>query len=111
MVQQKYNKAYEAYHEAVIRDGGNPSFWCSIGVLYYQIKQYHDALNAYTRAISLNPYISEIWYDLGTLYEACNNQVEDAIDAFNRALELEPTNTVIKQKIQSLKNGQYVLVN
>jgi len=67
MSQQKYSKAYEAYQQAVYRDGRNPTFWCSIGVLYYQISQYRDALDAYSRAIRLNPYISEVWYDLGTL--------------------------------------------
>lgn len=67
MSQQKYPKAYEAYQQAVYRDGKNPTFWCSIGVLYYQINQYRDALDAYSRAIRLNPYISEVWYDLGTL--------------------------------------------
>jgi tetratricopeptide (TPR) repeat protein len=67
MAQQKYPKAYEAYQQAVYRDGRNPTFWCSIGVLYYQINQYRDALDAYSRAIRLNPNISEVWYDLGTL--------------------------------------------
>jgi hypothetical protein len=36
MVGQKYNKAYEAYQQAVYRDGQNSTFWCSIGVLYFQ---------------------------------------------------------------------------
>lgn len=67
MAQQKYPKAYEAYQQAVYRDGRNPTFWCSIGVLYFQINQFRDALDAYSRAIRLNPYISEVWYDLGTL--------------------------------------------
>lgn len=70
MSQQKYPKAYEAYQQAVYRDGRNPTFWCSIGVLYYQINQYRDALDAYSRAIRLNPFISEVWYDLGTLVSA-----------------------------------------
>jgi glucose repression mediator protein len=67
MSMSKYPKAYEAYQQAVYRDGRNPTFWCSIGVLYYQINQYRDALDAYSRAIRLNPNISEVWYDLGTL--------------------------------------------
>jgi general transcriptional corepressor CYC8 len=71
MAQQKFPKAYEAYQQAVYRDGRNPTFWCSIGVLYYQINQYRDALDAYSRAIRLNPYISEVWYDLGTLVGFC----------------------------------------
>lgn len=72
MQMQKYPKAYEAYQQAVYRDGRNPTFWCSIGVLYYQINQYRDALDAYSRAIRLNPWISEVWYDLGTLV-SCNS--------------------------------------
>ncbi|ORX97319.1 TPR-like protein [Basidiobolus meristosporus CBS 931.73] len=106
MAQQKYSKAYEAYQQAVYRDGKNPTFWCSIGVLYYQIQQYRDALDAYSRAIRLNPYISEVWYDLGTLYESCNNQINDAIDAYQRAAELDPNNPHIKQRLVLLRNAQ-----
>ncbi|CAI7151909.1 CPS_collapsed_G0003640.mRNA.1.CDS.1 [Saccharomyces cerevisiae] len=58
--QQIIIAAYDAFQQAVNRDSRNPIFWCSIGVLYYQISQYRDALDAYTRAIRLNPYISEV---------------------------------------------------
>ncbi|KAG0757923.1 hypothetical protein G6F57_009472 [Rhizopus arrhizus] len=105
MVEQNYNKAYEAYQQAVYRDARNPTFWCSIGVLYYQINQYRDALDAYSRAIRLNPYISEVWYDLGTLYESCNNQVQDALDAYQRAAELDPNNPHIKQRLDLLRKS------
>lgn len=100
----KYPKAYEAYQQAVYRDGRNPTFWCSIGVLYYQINQYRDALDAYSRAIRLNPYISEVWYDLGTLYESCNNQIADALDAYGRAADLDPSNVHIKARLQLLQS-------
>ena len=106
MAGQKYNKAYEAYQQAVYRDGRNPTFWCSIGVLYFQINQYRDALDAYSRAIRINPYISEVWFDLGSLYESCNNQITDAIDAYARAAELDPNNVAIAQRLQLLKNAQ-----
>ncbi|KAF8872416.1 hypothetical protein CPB85DRAFT_1350123 [Mucidula mucida] len=106
MAGQKYNKAYEAYQQAVYRDGRNPTFWCSIGVLYFQINQFRDALDAYSRAIRINPYISEVWFDLGSLYESCNNQISDAIDAYHRASELDPSNTVISQRLQLLKTAQ-----
>jgi len=106
MASQKYNKAYEAYQQAVYRDGRNPTFWCSIGVLYFQINQYRDALDAYSRAIRINPYISEVWFDLGSLYESCNNQISDAIDAYARAAELDPRNTAITQRLELLKQAQ-----
>ncbi|KAJ2689848.1 glucose repression mediator protein [Coemansia spiralis] len=103
MVQRHYNKAYEAYQQAVYRDGNNANYWCSIGVLYYQINQYRDALDAYSRAIRINPYLSEVWFDLGALYEACNNQVNDAIDAYARAADLDRTNPVIEQRLELLR--------
>ena len=106
MAGQKYNKAYEAYQQAVYRDGRNPTFWCSIGVLYFQINQFRDALDAYSRAIRINPYISEVWFDLGSLYESCNNQITDAIDAYARAYELDPSNLAIGQRLQLLRNAQ-----
>ena len=106
MAGQKYNKAYEAYQQAVYRDGRNPTFWCSIGVLYFQINQYRDALDAYSRAIRINPYISEVWFDLGSLYESCNNQISDAIDAYARAAELDQTNQVIAQRLSLLRQAQ-----
>ncbi|KAJ2551807.1 glucose repression mediator protein [Coemansia sp. RSA 1933] len=106
MAQQQFNKAYEAYQQAVYRDGNNANYWCSIGVLYYQINQYRDALDAYSRAIRINPYLSEVWFDLGALYEACNNQVNDAIDAYTRAAELDRTNPAIEQRLELLRHMQ-----
>ena len=130
MAQSKYSKAYEAYQQAVYRDGRNPTFWCSIGVLYYQINQYRDALDAYSRAIRLNPYISEVWYDLGTLvslssvplliiigtkfftkYESCNNQTADALDAYQRAADLDPANVHIKARLNLLRSHPQGVTN
>lgn len=86
MAGQKYNKAYEPYQQAVYRDSRNPTLWCSISVLYVQINQYCDALDAYSPAIRINPYIPEVWYELGSLYESCNNQIGDATGAYHALL-------------------------
>lgn len=66
--------------------------------------QYRDALDAYSRAIRLNPYLSEVWYDLGTLYESCN-QVSDSLDAYQRAAELDPGNKHIQQRLAALRES------
>lgn len=39
-------------------------------------------MDAYSRAIQINPYISEVWFDPGSLYKSCNNQISDAIDTY-----------------------------
>lgn len=104
MALREFRQAYDAYQQAVYRDGRNATFWCSIGVLYYQMNQYRDAMDAYARAIRLNPLVSEVWYDLGTLYESCG-QTNDAIDAYRRAAELAPDSTQITERLNVLQNS------
>ncbi|KAH3759822.1 general transcriptional repressor [Pelomyxa schiedti] len=105
MSQMKYRKAYQAYQQAVYQDAKSPSYWCSIGILYYRISQYRDALDAYTKSIKLGPALSEVWYNLCTLYEACN-QIPDAIDACRRAAEIDPNSKHIHQRLAMLKSGE-----
>lgn len=103
MNSQEYKRAYEAYQQAVYRDGHDPKFWISIGILYSQIPQFNDALDAYSRAVRLNPYIPESWFNLGSLYETCNKQFKDAMDAYERASELDPIDTAVKERFDLLK--------
>lgn len=103
MTTNNFGKAYEAYQQAVYRDGKNPAFWCSIGVLYYNINQFHDALDAYSRAIRIYPYLSEVWFNLGALYESCNDQMTDAIDAYQRTLQLDPNNTTVSNRLRDIQ--------
>ena len=102
---QKFDRAFEAYQQAVYRDGRNAAFWLSIGVLYFRVNQFHDAFDAYSRAMRINPNIFEIWYNVGVLHERCN-QISDAIDAYSRASELDPENPVISQRLHLLITGQ-----
>jgi tetratricopeptide (TPR) repeat protein len=45
-----------------------------------------------------------IRYNLGALYESCENQTTDALDAYAKALELDPNNNVLKTRLNMLKN-------
>lgn len=65
-----YGKASEAYQQAVYRDGKNPAFWCSIGVLYYQINQFHDALDA----VSRSAFLTRIALNKFTVLQSNQNQ-------------------------------------
>jgi tetratricopeptide (TPR) repeat protein len=98
-----YTQAYEAYQEAVYRDGQNAAFWNSIGILYLDIRQYRDALDAFSRAINQASNLAEVWWNLGVLYESSNSQLNDALDAYQRAAELATHNTTITSRIALLK--------
>lgn len=79
-------KAYDAYQQAVYRDGRNAAFWNSIGILYAGMGQHRDALDAYTRAVHHAPTNAVIWFNLHLLYEACNGAgSEDAREALSKA--------------------------
>ncbi|KAG8741681.1 Lysine-specific demethylase 6A [Ceratobasidium sp. 428] len=114
LMQDDLQNAYFAYQQALYYLPNpklqNPKLcstpWCSIGILYYNINQFLDALDAYSRAIQINAYISEVWFNLGSLYESRNNQIADAIDAYARAAELDPGNPHITQHLNLLRNAQ-----
>ena len=55
--------------------------------------------------MTINPYIPEVWYDLGQLYEVCNNQLSDAHDAYTRAHDLAPNNAEIKKRFEHIKQA------
>jgi tetratricopeptide (TPR) repeat protein len=106
MVGRNYNPAFEAYQQAVYRDGSNPSFWNAVGELYYNINQIGDAHDAYWRGIHLSPHNSELWFNVGKLYELAaaggRANLTDAIYLYSRARELDPSNLVISQRLRQL---------
>ena len=103
MQQARHTQAYTAYQQAVYRDSQNPRFWCSIGILYYRITQYRDALDAYTRAIRLAPdSLPEAWYNAAILYEVSNNQINDAVAAVENAVQADPNNPVYAAHLRAL---------
>ena len=58
IAENNYHKAYEAYQQAVYRDARNPAFWCSIGVLYYQINQVNKYMFGKGNDLHCTAYLS-----------------------------------------------------
>lgn len=61
------SSAYEAYRQAMLRNGRIPTLWNSVAILYYRVGQLRDSFDALSRAIRLNPYVWTVWYNLGIL--------------------------------------------
>ena len=74
--------------------------------MYFYIQQYRDALDKFSKAIHLNSQLWEVWWNLGILYETCNNQISDAIASYKRALEVDPNNVLVHQRLSILSNYQ-----
>jgi len=50
-----------------------------LAIFYYNSGNYTDAFDNIIKASSLNPQLSEVWYNLGVLYEMCKQPEEAKI--------------------------------
>lgn len=60
-------KACECYKQSTSRKPRRPSYWMSIAIVYYMINQPSASLDSLARAIKLNPFIWQSWYNLAIL--------------------------------------------
>jgi tetratricopeptide (TPR) repeat protein len=64
--------------------------WNNKGAIFYNMKDYNEALQAYDNAIKINPLYAEAWANKGVaLYD--NGSYQEAIRAFNRSISIDPT--------------------
>jgi tetratricopeptide (TPR) repeat protein len=56
------------------------------GVLYFAFGQYRESLNMFRRALQINNEMAEAWYNVGALYDMCE-QSKDAQLAYEKAAE------------------------
>lgn len=66
-------------------------FWSNLGTVYSFQDKYKKAINAYNKAIELNPGYIEVWMDKGHALLAEKRLIE-AIDAFDKAIKIDPWN-------------------
>lgn len=63
------------------------------GFMYYSMKNYKNAIEAYKQAISIKPDYLDAYINLGQAYYKLG-RYSDAIDAYERAVKLKPDPTV-----------------
>jgi tetratricopeptide (TPR) repeat protein len=113
-------RAYDLFQQAVYRESRSPQLWMAISILYYEIQQYRDSLDAISRVLRVSWFFHLAWYNLGVLvctmlctlvsnadrgiqYDASTNDVDDALDAFERCLELKPDQPDVQARLGVLK--------
>jgi tetratricopeptide (TPR) repeat protein len=81
-------------------------YWATIAIFHYNTGNYTDAFENIIKATTLNPQMSEIWYNLGVLYEKCR-QPEEGLIAYSKVLELDNDDQDAQQRIMAIKNPNY----
>ena len=86
--------------EAVARHGGNPDLWNIGGVFQRKLGRHGEALNAFDRAIALQPKLVSARANRANLLVEMGEQ-EKAVDAFFALVALEPGNPLFLQYLSS----------
>jgi tetratricopeptide (TPR) repeat protein len=78
-------------------DDSDAEAWNNLGIVYYRMKDYPEALAAYERAVQLEPGFASAFNNQGTLYLRMALERKDrevlpkAIAAFDRAIGSDPS--------------------
>ncbi len=64
-----------------------------LGLEAINSKNYTLALDAFTRALKLDPYLSQTYVNIGLVYEGLN-QIDEAIAAYERSTRMNPVDPV-----------------
>ena len=84
-----YTQRAELLEAEVMKDQGNTAAWIQLGHVYFDTDQYQKAINAYTKALELEPKNADVLTDLGIMYRR-NGQPQEAIKSFDRAVAVDP---------------------
>ena len=115
---QDWDKAAEFYLQALEESPDHPTALASLGLSYFQLKQYDEALRVYQRVSAIHPddpmpfeKIARIYERVGMLHEAVQSfmqgaesqlkahDIERAVDDFNNAIRLNPENQTVHTRL------------
>jgi tetratricopeptide (TPR) repeat protein len=85
--------AIGAYQKALTYNASNPKVHMSLGKIYYSEKGlYYESVQAYRRAIDLDPHSVEARMGLGEVYED-KGLYKEAVEEYRKVIELDDKNT------------------
>lgn len=84
-------------------DASLPQLHKNVGDYLYRSAQYDEALDAYTRAIKLNPSLGDdVYMKLGNIRYK-RQEREEAVKCWERALELDPENQIVRTNLDAVR--------
>src|SRR2546425_874434 len=85
--------AIVAYQKALVFNPVNTQVYLSLGKIYYAEKGlYYESVNAYKKAIELDPQLVEARMGLGEVYEE-KGLYKEAVDEYKRVIEVDSAHT------------------
>lgn len=99
---KNWNDAAVYYQQALDMDPGNFKAVTNLGLAYYEMKEYREALDAYKKAVELNPDDPAPYEKMFTIYKEVD-QTTEAVKASLLAAESHLKNEDIQKAIENWK--------
>ena len=77
------------YANPAVSDQTDPAYWFDLGGLFATYGNYMAAVEAYQKALALNPNMHQAFFASGVAYMEMGNQ-DEALNRINRAIDLAP---------------------
>ena len=92
-------EAQESFLAAIEKVPNEANYLISYAILLYHQNKYEEAFNTILKAQNLKPDNCEVWFNLGILYEKCN-QSSEAIVAYSRVIEIDSKHKEAKARMK-----------
>ena len=100
-----YDDAAATADRGVHEDGAVAQLHKNVGDYHYRSARYDEALDAYQRAIKINPDLGEdVYLKLGNIRYK-RGEREEAIANWERALAIDPTSEIIRANLEAVKRA------
>jgi Flp pilus assembly protein TadD len=96
-------KSDQSLHAAVQRDPNDATGWCELGVTLRLQGKFHDAVDAYNQAISVNPNFAPAYRNLAIVLDLYLGDTAAALTAMQRYQELAADDKAVTGWIADLK--------
>jgi cytochrome c-type biogenesis protein CcmH/NrfG len=79
-----------ALQEIVQKEPGNVKAWIQLGNIMMDTGRFHEAIDAYQKALDLDPKNVDVRVDMGTCYRSIGRS-DVAIKEYRKAMEINPS--------------------
>jgi len=86
---QESEKSIKYFKRIIEIDPNNYRAHYNLGIAYFNLNRFEEALSAYNNAISIKPDYKHGYYNIGLLHEETEN-LEKAVEAYEKALKIDP---------------------
>jgi len=82
-----------------IQNPASAAVWIELGNAYFDTDQFEKAIQAYRKALEVQPRNADVWTDMGVMYRK-TGRPDEAIKSFDQAIAIDP-----KHEISRLNKG------